>query len=420
MALQVSSKSWRFLVITVLILGIFFRFANLDRKPYWWDEVTNSIHSAGYGKQEFFSQVKAWRNQDLAIADLHQYQFPNPETSSWDAVKALATGEPQSPPVYYLLSRWWTQLWGSTITVQRSLSALVSLLAFPSMYWLCRELFESPVAAWVGVMVLAVSPFHLLFAQEVRMYSTWTVTILVATAALLRAIRLKRKRDWGLYSASLAFSFYTFPLSALVAIAHGIYMAIAEFSNFWQSNNRVEESQANSKSKGFKFKISQIFANYLLASNASVIAFAPWLYCITQVNEQKMADWRQATLPFLDLFKYWLLQTALIFADLNPNYRGGSGGGDSSLASFSDPRSFVPTIFVWVILIYGFYFLIRRSPPQSWLLILALVLVPSLALGLPDLLFGGIRSTVTRYLIPCYLGIQLAVVNLIATKASRI
>ena len=177
MASQISSKSWRFLVIIVLILGIFFRFANLDRKPYWWDEVTNSIHSAGYTKQDFFSQARAWQNQDLAIADLHKYQFPTSETSSFDVVKSLAKGEPQSPPVYYLLSRWWTQLWGSSVTVQRSLSALISLLAFPSMYWLCRELFDSSVSTWVGVMLLAVSPFHLLFAQEVRMYSTWTVTI---------------------------------------------------------------------------------------------------------------------------------------------------------------------------------------------------------------------------------------------------
>ena len=131
-----------------------------------------------------------------------------------------------------------------------------------------------------------------------------------------------------------------------------------------------------------------------------------------------MADWRQATLPFVDLLKSWLLQTALIFADLNPNYRGGSGGEDSSLASFGDPLSFLPTILVWLIVIYAFYFLIRSSPQKVWLLILALILVSALTLGMPDVLFGGIRSTVTRYLIPCYLGIQLAVANLIAEKIS--
>ena len=119
--------------------------------------------------------------------------------------------------------------------MQRSLSAFISLLAFPSMYWLCLELFGSSLAAGIGVMLIAISPFHLIFAQEVRMYVLWTVTILLSGASLLRAIRLKRKRDWGIYAASLTLSLYTFPLSILVAMGHGIYVAIIEVPKFFKS-----------------------------------------------------------------------------------------------------------------------------------------------------------------------------------------
>jgi uncharacterized membrane protein len=154
-------KPWQFLIITVLVIGIFFRFVNLDRKPYWLDEVINSIHSVGYSKQDVVEQVEAWKDKDITIEDLDKYQYPNPETNSLDVIKALANTEPQSPPIYYLLSRWWTQLFGSSVAVKRSLSAFISLLAFPAMYWLCLELFGSSLAAWIGVMLIAISPFHL-------------------------------------------------------------------------------------------------------------------------------------------------------------------------------------------------------------------------------------------------------------------
>ncbi|MGB5710358.1 MAG: glycosyltransferase family 39 protein [Waterburya sp.] len=404
---QIPPKPWRFLIVTVLLIGIFFRFANLENKPYWWDEVINSIHSAGYSKQDFSEQVEAWKDKDLTIEDLHKYQYPTSETTSLDVIRALADGEPQSPPVYYLLSRWWTQLFGSSVTVQRSLSACISLLAFPSMYWLCLELFGSSVAAWIGVMLIAISPFHLLFAQEVRMYVLWTVTILISSASLLRAIRLQRKRDWGIYAASLTLSLYTFPFSILVAIAHGIYVAIAEVPKSFKSIDRSSQAQ---------IKISKTLSNYLISSIASIIAYAPWIVPLIQIDETKMHTWRQTTLPFSDLFKYWLIQTSLIFADLNPKYRGGSGGADSSLANFYDPLSFFPMILIWVAIIYALYFLMRNSPQPIWSFILSLILVTALTLVLPDLTSGGMRSTVARYLIPCYLGIQLSIVNLIYRK----
>ena len=41
--------------------------------------------------------------------------------------------------------------------------------------------------------------------------------------------------------------------------------------------------------------------------------------------------------------------------------------------------------------------------------------VTGLATILPDLIFGGIRSSVSRYLVPCYLGIQIAVAYTISS-----
>jgi uncharacterized membrane protein len=74
---QLPPKSWRFLIVIVLVIGIFFRFANLDKKLYWYDEVFNSIHSAGYSKQDVVEQVEVWKDKDLTIKDLNKFQYPN-------------------------------------------------------------------------------------------------------------------------------------------------------------------------------------------------------------------------------------------------------------------------------------------------------------------------------------------------------
>ena len=72
------------------------------------------------------------------------------------------------------------------------------------------------------------------------------------------------------------------------------------------------------------------------------------------------------------------------------------------------------------LVVYSIYFLCTNTTKRVWLLILTLTTVTSLSLMLPDLIFGGQRSTENRYLIPCYLGIQLAIAYLLSTKVSHI
>src|SRR3712207_9573404 len=60
--------------------------------------------------------------------------------------------------------------------------------------------------------------------------------------------------------------------------------------------------------------------------------------------------------------------------------------------------------------------MIRRPPRSTLFPYTTLFRSPFLLLALPDLLVGGKRSTVSRYLISCYPGLQLAVAYLLANK----
>ncbi|HLO47652.1 MAG TPA: glycosyltransferase family 39 protein, partial [Kamptonema sp.] len=368
-------------LLTSLLIGVFFRFANLDRKLYWFDEVINTIYSSGYTKVEWQQQVKAWNGQQLSIKDLQKYQFIKDGSNSFDVIKAVAIEEPQNPPLYYLLSRWWVQVFGNSVVNRRSLSAFLSLLGFPCIYWLCLELFNSKLTAWIAIALLAVSPFHILYAQEVRMYAAWTVTILLSSAAFLWAIRLNDKLQWVTYTVTLILGFYTFPFSILVAIGHGIYIAIIE-----------------------KLRFTKTSISYLLASLAAIVTFSPWIIFII-ANSHKMGKWREVKITFLDLTRKWVTNLARGFIYI-PN----------------ETNKLINIIFILASLIllitvlYSFYFLCRHTQKQVWLLIFNLAGITALTLILPDLILGGQRSIVAKYLIPSYLGILLAVAYLLATQ----
>jgi uncharacterized membrane protein len=84
-------------------------------------------------------------------------------------------------------------------------------------------------------------------------------------------------------------------------------------------------------------------------------------------------------------------------------------------ATYLIPLSVLILIIV-ALVIYSVYFLCKNTPLRVWLFVVLLIAVPALALILPDLIVGGYRSAMSRYLMPCQLGIHLAVAYLLSTK----
>ncbi len=193
---------------------------------YWYDETFTSLRISGYTETEVVQQL--FNGDEINVKDLQKYQRFNSEKGVTDTVKGLALEEAQLPPFYFVIARYWVQCFGSSVAAIRSLSAVISLLVFPCLYWLCLELFGTPLIGWMAVALVGVSPFHVLYAQEARMYSLWTVTILLSSASLLRAIRVKTRLGWGIYALTLTLAFYSYLYSVLIAIGHGIYMVIIE------------------------------------------------------------------------------------------------------------------------------------------------------------------------------------------------
>ena len=186
-----SRAQLKWLMAMVLALGIFFRCTHLDQKVYWRDEAFTALRVSGFTVADVRQQL--FDGHEIGKADLQIYQQLN-ATKSWlDTVQSLVVEDSQHPPLYYLLARGWMQYFGSSVAAIRSLSALLGVLVLPSLYWLCLELFESALVSGVAIALVAVSPFHILFAQEAREFVLWTVTTLLSSATLLRATRVQKQ-----------------------------------------------------------------------------------------------------------------------------------------------------------------------------------------------------------------------------------
>jgi uncharacterized membrane protein len=388
-------------VILLLILGIFFRFYNLDRKVYWNDEAMTSLRISGHTEAELIEKV-----YNIGLIDvktlLANYQYPNPNRILKDSMEAFAQ-HPEHSPLYYVMARFWVQLFGHSIAILRSLSAGISLLIFPCTYWLCRELFAAPTVAWIATGIVAISPFHVLYAQEAREYSLLTVTILLSSATLLKAIRLGEKSLlikaegkppsklfpmlssssktsiawWVLYGITVALGLYAYPFSGFVSIGHGLYVTI------------IDQAQ----------KLKIILA-YLFASLLGLLLFSPWLWIVIQNFDNFINHTISRTNPSENLHLVWGLNLNRIFFDVNQG---------------SSPLN--PLLYITLFLaIYAIFVLCRTTSPKTGLFILTLMGVTGIVLMAPDLLLGGRRSNNLRYAIPCIIGIQLAVSYLFYVK----
>lgn len=387
-----SSKGLTFILVTLLVIGVAFRFINLGHKVYWHDEVYTSIRAAGYTRQEIDQTL--FQNRLIQSGDLQRFQQIKPGSTLMDTVRSLAVEDPQHPPLYFVLSRLWMQWLGNSPAALRSLATLLSLLSLPLMYALAEELFASRPVALLATTLLAVSPFEILFAQNARQYGLLMTAVIASHWLLLRALRLEATnqsiratlKNWALYTLALTLGWYTHPLFALAVLAQAVYVILRGLANWSQ---RLQQLRS--------------FGWFCLSGVGAIVLYLPWIQVLLNNSQRAAAvtDWTRTSPGLAYLVKLWTLSFTSLFFDLD--------------FGFTNPVTFLLRLPILVLLGAAVYTILRRCHSSVWLWILTAILVPFLLLALPDLILGGKRSTISRYLIPCYPGIQVAIAYLLYT-----
>lgn len=230
-ALSSQTRFIGLILLLILSLGAVLRLVNLGSDSVWLDEAY-SIQFAHLPLPELLSET--------ASSDVH-------------------------PPLYYLLLHYWVKLFGDSETAVRSLSALFGLLAILMIYLIASLLFNRATGL-LSALLLALSLFHIEFAQEARMYTLLALLSLCSLYFFLKLFDDPRPVHLIAYIISTSLLMHTHVYGFFIIIAENLFFFSLYFSN----------------REAFKRRL----ARWLLSQAALVLLFLPWLAVMVRQFER--------------------------------------------------------------------------------------------------------------------------------------
>jgi len=175
---------------TVVLLGFVLRVHGLGDQSFWYDELA-TWNRAVISLSELFEDLFATRNH---------------------------------MPLYFLLMRLWSDI-GTGEFILRAFSVVWGMVSIALIYSVGRLIAKQTVGL-IAALLLAISPFHIWYSQEARMYSLVAASILLATWFFLHLLRKDNSAYWLGYTLSMILAVYTHYLAILIMVAHYTFISL--------------------------------------------------------------------------------------------------------------------------------------------------------------------------------------------------
>ena len=236
------------LLVLIVLGGTLIRFAGLGNESIWLDEVTSIL----IARMDLRSAV-AW-----TAADIH-------------------------PPLYYLALHFWLGFGESEFAV-RALSAMLGVWTIVIGYALARQLFDTQVGL-LSALLLALSPMHIWYSQEARMYPMVTALSLLSSYLLVMALRdsagpragrraalrSPQARYWLGYLLFSVLALYTHYYALFVLLFQNIFML------FWLWRHRAGSSTGPAHPANPAGRRSGLWRRWLSTELGIALLFLPWV-----------------------------------------------------------------------------------------------------------------------------------------------
>ncbi len=171
------------------LIGLGLRLLNLAGRPAWSDEWATVMFSLGHGFRSVPLDQLISLETLLAPARL--------DGAGAAQVVQRLMDESTHPPLYFLLSHAWIQLWQQSgelidLGVARSLSVLFGCLSIPAVYFFAKlatqkRVSQSGAIAQTAAALTAVAPFGVYLAQDARHYTRALLFSVVSIGCFLKA-----------------------------------------------------------------------------------------------------------------------------------------------------------------------------------------------------------------------------------------
>jgi len=310
---QVARQGKVFL-FSIILISLLIRIISLSSQTLWYDEAFSILFSEkGPGA---ILQGTLAMDAPTGSADIH-------------------------PPAYYFLLFGWIQVFGRSILSGRILSILFGTGILINVYLLAKELLDQNTALLASFFV-AILPFQVHYAAEIRMYSMLAFFLTLSALAYFKALRINSLKWWGVFVLSSAIAQYTHNLAAFFLLP---LASISLFKRNWR-----------------------LVHNTCLAGLTAVILYLPWLLHLpAQFSKVQHQYWvtRPTLVKFIDLIlcyitniplpKNWLMPglfisltcvTLCIYQTIRASLRKSNGYKTGLLLMY---LSFAPAILLWLV-----------------------------------------------------------------------
>ena len=254
---------WRTAWVIIILLGLALRLQRISWQPIWWDE----------GYSVYFATEPALTMLRLTALDIH-------------------------PPFYYLLLHFWFGLNRNTDPeTARLLSILIGALTLPAITWASLRLWPRQRAvALFATLLLAVSPMHIYYSQEIRMYG---LALLLSLIATIMAWNLQKRLEQGEMPFAAASAYILVSSLALLTLYYTGFILLTH--QLWMlARNRRQ----------FSRQLWFIGCGLLIL----LIQLPWWLYALpkllTYIGDKVLADQDIALPIWTYLWRHWLAFTA--------------------------------------------------------------------------------------------------------------
>lgn len=194
------------------------------------------------------------------------------------------------PPLYYAALHAWLRLAGASQFAAAFFSLFCGMLLVAAVYALARRLFGAPVAL-LAALLAAISPYHLWYSQEMRMYTLGALLGVLSFYWLLEALGWRAvsgnmpdlptapaARAWIGYVICAALGLYT-----LYYFAFLLLFEAAAVVALWLRSRR-------------KARPPLPLRAWLAAQLAVALLFLPWLpVAVRQATQPPVPPWRVFT-----------------------------------------------------------------------------------------------------------------------------
>lgn len=242
----------RSLILLILLLGFWLRVFRLGQNSFWNDEAGVAL-----------AAVQPTLVGAFKILLTHAMAMPLDYLTAWSLAK-LGVQE------FFL--RFPEAVWGT--------------LTLAICYPLFRRLSRSDYARW-AVFVLALSPWHVRYSQELRFYAPLIFFYCLATYLLLKAMDRPSWQTWALFTIIAMVGVYFHVYVALVVSSGAVWLALAKLRGDYNPRSF----------RYFRNASSILFAGFFLG----YLIFGSW-----QTFTNQLLEWEKSFITLVGVGLGWL------------------------------------------------------------------------------------------------------------------